>query len=76
MARIDPYELGDDDDTTDVPLDAPRSRDQDGVGALRDTEAEVGDEEEIDDDYDLDDRAAREAGVELDDRDEPEPGLN
>jgi hypothetical protein len=56
-------------------LDATR-RDRDGVGSLRDVEAEAGDEEELADDYDTDDRAARELGVQLDDRDEPEPRLD
>ena len=75
MARIDPNELADDDDNVES-LDTPRNRDQDGAAALRDTEAEVGDEEAIDDAYDMDDREARELGVQLDNRDEPEPGLN
>jgi hypothetical protein len=64
------------DDDDNESLDAPRGRDQDGAAALRDTEAEAGDEEEVDDTYDLDDREAREVGIDLDDRDEPEPGLN
>ena len=39
----------------DVSLDAPSSdRERDGVGALHDTEAEAGDEEEIADAFDLD----------------------
>lgn len=76
MARIDPYELADDEDRDANAGTSARSRDQDGVSSLRDTEAEAGDESEIDDDFSMDDRAAREAGVELDDRDEPEPRLN
>ena len=75
MARIDPYELADDDGAADDDELAHR-RDQDGVDSLQDTEAEAGDEAEIDDDFDMDDRAARELGVGLDDRDEPEPGLS
>jgi len=51
-------------------------RDQDGVESLRDTEAEAGDEQEIADEFDMDDREARELGVNLDDRDEPEPGFS
>ena len=75
MARIDPYEIADDDGITG---DARTTggRDRDGVSALRDTEAEAGDETEIDDDFDMDDREARELGVNLDGRDEPEPGLD
>lgn len=72
MERIDPYELADDAD--EVPERG--GRDRDGVASLHDTEAEAGDEEEITDDFDMDDRAARELGVDLDDRDEPEPGLD
>ncbi len=67
MARID-----DDDES----LDLPRNREQDGVASLHDAEAEAGDEEEVDDDYDLDLREARELGVRLDDSDEQEPRLN
>jgi len=52
------------------------SRDRDGVESLRDTEAEQGDEELLDDLFDLDDREASELGVSLDGRGEPEPGLN
>ncbi|MBV9369396.1 MAG: hypothetical protein JO074_06180 [Frankiales bacterium] len=50
-------------------------RERDGVASLRDTDAESGDEAEIADDFDMDDREARELGVDLDDRDEPEPGF-
>lgn len=75
MARIDPYELADGDESS-VDALTPHGRDQDGVGSLRDTEAESGDEEELVDDFDLDDREAKELGVDLDDRDEPEPGFS
>ena len=75
MARIDPYELADDDESTADTDRTPRGRDQDGVESLRDTEAEAGDEIEVDDDFDMDDREAREAGVALDGRSEPEPGF-
>jgi len=74
MARVDPYELADDDDDAIEGVGA--GRDQDGVASLRDTEAEAGDEEEITDDFDMDDTEARELGVNLDDRDEPEPGFD
>lgn len=57
-------------------LDRPPSRDQDPVSALRDVEAEAGDEEGLTDLYDEDDRAARELSADLDDRDEPEPELD
>ena len=53
-----------------------RRRDQDAVSSLRDTEAEQGDEDGLADDFDMDDRAAKELGVGLDGRDEPEPGLD
>jgi hypothetical protein len=76
MAREDPYEVAADDDTVDVGDGSPLRRDQDGVGSLRDTEAEAGDEEAVADEFDMDDREARELGVELDDRDEPEPGFS
>jgi hypothetical protein len=75
MARIDPYEVGDD-DSTDERLDVPKSRDDDPVASLRDTDEEAGDEEELDDAYDMDDREAKELGAQLDDRDEPEPRLD
>lgn len=46
--------------------DARRDRAQDGVASLQDTEAEQGDESEVDDDFDLDNDEARELGVNLD----------
>ena len=76
MPRIDPESLADDDDAA---ADVDRThigRDQDGVDSLRDTEAEAGDESEIVDDFDMDDREARELGVNLDDRDEAEPDFS
>jgi hypothetical protein len=57
-----------------ISLDAPRlDRDRDGVDSLRDTDAEQGDEEEIDDLYVYDEKEAREADADLDGdaRDEP-----
>jgi hypothetical protein len=41
-------------------------RDRDGVSSYRDVEAEAGDEEEVDDEFDLDQEAVREAGADLD----------
>jgi hypothetical protein len=71
MARIDPNDVADDDDEP-----AGRDVDQDGVASLRDTEAEAGDESQIRDAFDMDDREARELGVDLDGRDEPEPDFS
>jgi hypothetical protein len=76
MARIDPENLADDDDDSADVDPAHAGRDQDGVGSLRDTEAEAGDDSEIVDDFDMDDREARELGVALDARDEPEPDFS
>jgi hypothetical protein len=75
MPPVDPYELGDDDASPDDPL-AEVSRDRDGVGSLHDTEAEAGDEEEVGDDFDIDEREARELGVQLDRGDDSEPTLD
>ena len=50
-----------------ISLDAPRlDRDRDGVDSLRDTDAEQGDEEEIDDLYVYDQTEARDANADLD----------
>ena len=68
-------ELPDPDDDADD-LAVSLSRDRDGVESLRDTEAEQGEEASLDDLFDLDDREAKELGVALDGREEPEPGLN
>jgi hypothetical protein len=57
-------------------LDEESRRNRDGVASLRDVEAESGDEEALDDEFDLDDREARELGVELDGRNEREPRLD
>ena len=57
-----------------VSLDAPRgNRDRDGVDSLRDTDAEQGDESELDDLFALDKREARDSDTDLDGdvRDEP-----
>ena len=56
--------------------DTDAVRDQDGASSLHDTDAETGDEEEVDDTYDIDNREAREAGVALDRVDGPEPRLD
>jgi hypothetical protein len=75
MARFDPSDYDDDEISIDS-VDEQARRDRDGVSSLRDVEAESGDDEQTTDDFDLDDRAARELGVNLDARDEPEPGLD
>ncbi|HEY5050221.1 MAG TPA: hypothetical protein VII50_04925 [Acidothermaceae bacterium] len=57
-----------------ISLDVPRlDRDRDGVESLHDTDAEQGDEEEVDDLYVYDETEARAAGADLDGdaRDEP-----
>lgn len=74
MVETDPDEFADDGPA--VTRHRSHRRDQDGVDSLRDTEAEAGDEEEIIDDYDMDDREARELGADLEDREEPEPGFS
>lgn len=56
----------DDAESLDAGTDAQWDRDRDGVGSLRDTEAEAGDEEEVTDTYTLDEREARDLGVALD----------
>jgi hypothetical protein len=43
-----------------------RDRDRDGVASLHDTEAEQGDEEEVEDAFDIDTEEARELGGNLD----------
>jgi hypothetical protein len=71
MARIDPDDVADEYDEG-----APPDSEQDGVASLRDTEAEAGDESQLRDAFDMDDREARELGVDLDARDEPEPDFS
>ena len=56
--------------------DRETGRDQDPVASLRDTEEESGDEGELFDIYDLDEREAREAGVAFDGGTADEPRLN
>jgi hypothetical protein len=66
-----------DSEDRDLSLDAwPVDPDQDGVASLHDTEAEAGDEGELDDLFDLDRREARELGVNLDQADPDEPRLD
>jgi hypothetical protein len=61
----------------DLSLDAwPVEPDQDGVASLRDTEAEAGDEGELNDLLDLDRREARELGANLDEADPDESRLD
>jgi hypothetical protein len=50
--------------------------DGDPVAALHDTEAESGDEEELQDLYDIDEREAAELGADLDPAAEIEPELD
>lgn len=75
MAPIEPDDLPADNGSASTNGRAHPARDRDGIASLRDTEAEAGDEEEIVDDYDMDDREARELGADLDDRNESEPGF-
>jgi len=63
-------------DSLDEAADRGRGRERDGVESLQDTEAEQGDEQEVDDDFALDRRAARQAGVNLDSIDDQEPRLD
>jgi hypothetical protein len=76
MTPIDPDDIPADDADLDDSRDLPINREQDGVAALRDTEAESGDEAGLVDTYDMDDREARELGIDLDGRNEPEPRLD
>jgi hypothetical protein len=50
--------------------------DRDGVSSLRDIEADAGDEREIDDAFDIDEREALELGVALDRTAPDEPSLD
>jgi len=60
-----------------ISLDAPRgNRDRDGVESLRDTDAEQGDESELDDLFDLDEREARDSATDLDGEARDEPRLD
>jgi hypothetical protein len=55
--------------------EAEHDRDRDGIDALRDVEAEAGDEESVGDGFDLDTNEARDLGVALD-RVDDEPRLD
>ena len=63
-------------DFDDPDVEPPFNLDQDGVAALHDSEAEAGDEEGVRDAFVLDEREARELGVDLDPVDGPEAELN
>ena len=63
-------------DHVEEEADEEVDRELDGASSLHDTDAEAGDEEEVDDTYDIDDLEAREAGVNLDGMDGQEPRLN
>ena len=80
LTDIDPdIDVYDAEDEYDVSIEGTRGkpdRDQDGVAALQDVEAEQGDEAEVDDDFDLDTQEAHEAGVHLDPVADEEPRLN
>jgi hypothetical protein len=58
---IDPADTESYDDVRDQ-----HDRDRDGVASLRDTEEEQGDEDEVTDEFDLDQIAAQEVDAELD----------
>ena len=61
----------------DLSLDAwPSDPEQDGVASLRDTEAQAGDEGELNDLFDVDRREARELGGDLDEADPDESDLD
>jgi hypothetical protein len=76
MARFEPPGPDDEDVSSVDAIDPDLQRDRDGVGALRDVEAEAGDDEEVVDALDLDTREAQELGARLDEPDEPEPRLD
>lgn len=57
-------------------VDDQGDRARDGVESLQDTEAEQGDESEVDDGFDLDSDEARELGVNLDRVDGETPRLD
>jgi len=67
---FDPADSADPADTSDTEsYDAVRAespRDRDGVSSLMDTEAESGDEEGVDDGFELDQNEAEDVGADLD----------
>jgi hypothetical protein len=73
-----PFEAADGIDTESIDewADGEARRDQDGVSSLRDTEAEQGDEEGLDDMLEIDVKEARETGAPLTDLDTQEPRLD
>ncbi|MDX6286650.1 MAG: hypothetical protein QOG53_2135 [Frankiales bacterium] len=67
----------DSNDRSEVSLDDVGNQpEQDAIAALHDTEAEAGDEEELDDVFELDKKEARELGVNLDSVAPEEPRLD
>jgi hypothetical protein len=72
MVSTGPEDLPDEDVAS---LLSVASRESDGVASLHDVQEESGDEAGVRDTYDMDDREARELGIQLDARDEPEPDL-
>ena len=58
--------IGPDDTISYDDVEERQDRERDGVGVLHDAEAEAGDEEELDDDFDLDRDEARDLGADLD----------
>jgi hypothetical protein len=56
--------------------DSLADRERDGISSLHDTSEEAGDEAELADRFDLDEREAREAGVALDGGTRDEPRLD
>ena len=63
-------------DSLDAAADRHGGRERDGVESLQDVEAEQGDEQGVDDDFDIDLREAREVGVNLDAVDDQESRLD
>ena len=70
-----PDDRSDDISYDEVAAEAEHNRDRDGIDALRDVEAEAGDEEAVGDGFDLDTNEARDLGVALD-RVDDEPRLD
>jgi hypothetical protein len=73
MTEDEPVPGDGDDLSLDRPLPDP---DRDGVAALHDTEAEAGDEAELEDLFDLDQHEAREINADLDSPQRNEPRLD
>ena len=62
--------------SVEAETDAQSRRDRNGVASLRDTQEESGDEEEVADAFDIDEREARELGVDLEGGTDDEPRLD